>query len=196
MAMSWILTKHCILISRKPRPNSNGHNAKRCSYLGSMIIPNLIHFKIQLICIFTYLFCVTFLYSLYSKFPLLQLKTMLCMKCIIQGLAEAWQPVHPTLRTTLKIHEHQLLLVIISAEILTTYAQFFPLNTGTICLKYFSKLKQQSFKNSKSVINFHQPKVLFLFTPSKICKYEFLLQLQKTINIMCNIHFEVFIIKL
>jgi hypothetical protein len=77
-----------------------------------------------------------------------------------------------------------------------TYAQFFPLNTGTICLKYFSKLKQQSFQNSKSVINFHQPKFLFLFTLSKICKSEFLLQLQKTINIMCNIHFEVFIIKL
>jgi hypothetical protein len=118
MAPSCILTKRCILISGKPRPNSKGHNAKRCSYLGSVIILNLIHFTIQLICIFTYLFCVTFLYSLYSKFSLLHLKTMLCMKYIIQGQVEAWHPVHPILRTTLKIHdEHQLLIVINSADI-------------------------------------------------------------------------------
>lgn len=127
MASSCILTKHCILISGKPRPNSNGHNAKKCSYLGSMIILNLIYFKIQLICIFTYLICVTFLYSLYSKFPLLQLKTMLCMKYIIQGQVEAWHPVHPTLRTTLKIHdEHQLLLVIIRADIFNHLCPVFP----------------------------------------------------------------------
>jgi hypothetical protein len=126
MAPSFILTKHSI-ISGKPRPNTNSHNAKRCSYPGSMIILNLIYFKIQLICIFTYLICVTFLYSLYSKFPLLQLKTMLCMKYIIQGQVEAWHPVHVTLRTTLKIHdEHQLLLIIISADTFDHLCPVFP----------------------------------------------------------------------
>jgi hypothetical protein len=98
----------------------------------------------------------------------------------MQGQVEAWYPVHPTLRTTLKIHdEHQLLLVKISTDIFNHLCPVFPTNTGTICQKYFSKLKQQSFQNSKSVINFHQSKVLFLFMPSKICKSEFLLQLQK-----------------
>ena len=78
----------------------------------------------------------------------------------------------------------------------TTYAQFFPLNTGTICLKYFSKLKQQSFQNSKSVINFHQSKVLFLSCLQKFVNLNFYCNYKKTINIMCNINFEVFIIKL
>jgi len=49
------------------------------------------------------------------------------MKFIIQGQVEAWHPVHHTLRKTLKINEeHQLLLVIISADIFNHLRPVFP----------------------------------------------------------------------
>jgi hypothetical protein len=144
MALSCIFTEHCVLISGESRPNKMGHNARRSSYLCSVITLNLTDFKTQLICTFTYVLCVTFLYYFYLTFLLLQLKTMMCMKCIIHGHVEAWDPVQTTLRATLKIHhKHQSLLVIISAYILHhPYLSFSNLMLEPfICLEFFSEFK-------------------------------------------------------